>query len=419
MAEAEPASRVRYLAEMRAGVLAGTGLLLGLISLGCGKPAREPEVSVPAPPPGFGARREGAFQAYIEAAEIAEREVPTMLGRVSFTPGQRRQVLVKLASALRLIERADSERFFFAYEPPAIGQPMPWRSAWRMLGRAMAWQIEEDLSAGRREQAIRRLALLTTLGARLAQGDAADLSLGLTMIDDGRRAIRPALATLGAGELGLLAERIAARMQVLESVKSTAANERLRMQASIAELADLAKKNDPKAFRAKLDHFGPELGRFLSRLEAGALQQLFVRLQTAADAEASRFDRQANTPPGERDQAERRAFRLNGEQLAAQLLLGTVDPALALRDRTLARTRLLILTAELLRGLKAGKGLPKDLPAVDPQLTIDPYSGKAFVYESDGRDFRLYSVGADLRDDGGLTDPGGLAPDLTLEPDEG
>jgi hypothetical protein len=48
-------------------------------------------------------------------------------------------------------------------------------------------------------------------------------------------------------------------------------------------------------------------------------------------------------------------------------------------------------------------------------VRTDPYSGRGFVYRVDGADYRLYSVGADIKDDGGETDETYTAPDLMLE----
>ena len=36
------------------------------------------------------------------------------------------------------------------------------------------------------------------------------------------------------------------------------------------------------------------------------------------------------------------------------------------------------------------------------ELPVDPFSGNPLIYRADGDDFILYSVGTDLKDDGGV-----------------
>jgi hypothetical protein len=91
------------------------------------------------------------------------------------------------------------------------------------------------------------------------------------------------------------------------------------------------------------------------------------------------------------------------------------DPLLALNDQTLARTRLLILNAELIKAFKLKAAYPTSLAAFDPAIKTDPYTGADFRYRSDGTDCSVYSVGANLRDDGGETDESFTTPDLKLE----
>jgi hypothetical protein len=91
------------------------------------------------------------------------------------------------------------------------------------------------------------------------------------------------------------------------------------------------------------------------------------------------------------------------------------ESLLAVRDESVARTRLMILEARILAMVKSGQSAPEDLSRFDKDLTTDPYTGQEFVYHSAGTEFTLYSVGEDLKDDGG-DDPG---KDLTLEADSG
>jgi hypothetical protein len=87
-----------------------------------------------------------------------------------------------------------------------------------------------------------------------------------------------------------------------------------------------------------------------------------------------------------------------------------------MEDSTLARTRLLIIEATILQKVKSGDSAPKDLSEFPAPIRTDPYSGDQFIYRADGKDYRVYSVGADFRDDGGETDWDTYStPDLKLE----
>jgi hypothetical protein len=93
----------------------------------------------------------------------------------------------------------------------------------------------------------------------------------------------------------------------------------------------------------------------------------------------------------------------------------TGRPLLEMDDRTVARTRLLVLTSDLVRMGKVVRSYPRDLRSFPADVKADPYSGKAFLYRQDGAQFEIYSVGKNLRDDAGDTDETFSTPDLRLE----
>jgi len=99
----------------------------------------------------------------------------------------------------------------------------------------------------------------------------------------------------------------------------------------------------------------------------------------------------------------------------AMAFFGIGKPILAMNDATCARTQLLILECVLMSRAKSDGRTPDDLRGFTRSLTIDPYSGQPFVYRTDGKSYRLYSVGSDLVDDNGDTDESFSKPDLTLE----
>ena len=74
------------------------------------------------------------------------------------------------------------------------------------------------------------------------------------------------------------------------------------------------------------------------------------------------------------------------------------------------RTLLLLIEALVLQEAKVKGSAPLKLPP-----TLDPFTGLPLLYVPKGRDFLLYSAGADGVDNGGETDETYSRPDLLLE----
>jgi len=101
------------------------------------------------------------------------------------------------------------------------------------------------------------------------------------------------------------------------------------------------------------------------------------------------------------------------------LLRGMVAPVpyarMAVRVESQRRATVLVTR------LKAYRQLQGQYPAAlaelgEDEFAIDPFSGRQFVYQRVGNDFRLYSVGANLVDDGGVHDRRGVQADLCFWP---
>ena len=88
------------------------------------------------------------------------------------------------------------------------------------------------------------------------------------------------------------------------------------------------------------------------------------------------------------------------------MLLPAFDRTFARRDSAIAQLRL----AEVALLLKACKGERGEYPEslaeleefVGRELPADPFSGGPLVYRREGAGFLLYSLGANLEDDGGV-----------------
>src|SRR5262249_51781472 len=88
----------------------------------------------------------------------------------------------------------------------------------------------------------------------------------------------------------------------------------------------------------------------------------------------------------------------------AQIFAPVFSQAFDRFDHIDARNRL-ILCALAIRAYRLKHSrLPISLNdlGLDPSLIVDPYTGRPLIYRMQGSDYLLYSVGPDLKDDGGV-----------------
>jgi hypothetical protein len=99
--------------------------------------------------------------------------------------------------------------------------------------------------------------------------------------------------------------------------------------------------------------------------------------------------------------------RMSADALLA-LLAPSIVTAQTAEDRATARRRLLVIGCALAVYRAEHGELPASLEALTPALLeevpLDPFGDQPFIYRGTGEGgFRLYSVGQNLKDDGGAT----------------
>jgi hypothetical protein len=101
--------------------------------------------------------------------------------------------------------------------------------------------------------------------------------------------------------------------------------------------------------------------------------------------------------------SERQPVPMPYSPIAARFALGPVEASDNF-DETDTRSRLFLLLLRI-RSYHLRQGhLPAtlDVLGIDPSLTKDPFSETSLIYIPQGADYLLYSVGLDLKDDGGV-----------------
>jgi hypothetical protein len=394
-------------------------LALGLfsaLSIGCGrKPdaefmtwAQAPQVYAPQP------GSSNAFDDYALAAQRAEQLGGTNLDRVNFFPGHRIAAEKDLGQVMQQVSAATSKTCEFRFTPAKPFEDRPYVRGWRLIGRIYAWRVEDACKAEDFDKAISNAVTGTKFAMDLTGGDAVQASLGLAIADDIRKAIAPNLDKMDSAHLMLVADGMTQALARRADPAKTIANERQNMLLAVQTVQDAYKSNDLKQLQTQL---GPSAKDGLDYLEALHSQNSQKALDFfrgfAAEAETLAAHATTNAALPTKDRTKPELPKERPWKRIARHFFGTLQPLLAMEDETLARNRLLIVTSRL--RAEAKKNIAPTIDGLDKSIAIDPYSGKPFVLHSDDTEFSVYSVGADLKDDGGETDTSFTKPDLELE----
>ena len=361
------------------------------------------------------ANSENAFDAYALAAEDAERLGKSSLDRVFFFPDQKTTVIKEIASCVKEVTRATKLNCEFKFVPHKPFKPVPYQAGWRLIGRVYQWNTENACTAGDYDTAITNMVVGTKFGFDLTGGGATDASLGLAIANDLRRAIATYLSKMSPSQLDRLARGIKDAMMRKPSITDTLKNEHENLLQSIQFVQDSLKGEDLKPLQTNLGPDVNEAIRFMDQIRSNPKKRnaFMEELAKACEEEFSSVQHDTSLPYSKRTKS---TTEVNGQwKKLPKHILGTTRPLIEMNDASVARTKLLVLYAEILKLGKEGKPYPESLDVFTKDLTIDPFSGGSFLYHADQAEFSLYSVGKNGRDDGGDTDETFTFPDLRLE----
>lgn len=395
--------------------------LIALACVGChgGPPPEFPDWVSRFASPAQHADSSNAFSDYVRAADQAEKDGGRYLDMVSFYPGQREKAEELTAGALNLLVSTSSRKCDFEFSPVSPFAAPPHQRGWRILGRDLVWRIQEAVRAQDYDKAVYNAVIATKFGYDISGGGATDASLGLAIVDEARQAIAPSLGNMGAGQLGSLADGITKALESKPPLSVTIEHEHQNMLEGVQTIQDAYRANDFENVLKNLGgdcHTPVEFLQDLHRKDTTKRPEYFQSFASEADEDVKYMETLAALPVAQRSTVP--APKLKPDRpwrKFAKHFFSSLPPLLQMNDATLARTRLLILEASILRQVKATGSAPKDLSDFAQDLRTDPYSGVNFVYGSDGADYHVYSVGENLQDDGGDTDETFSQPDLKLE----
>lgn len=391
---------------------------LGFVLAGCGSKVAPPYPVWASPPPRSDIRGTGTmFDCYASAALKVQADASQYTTRVFFTPDRKKAAIEKVEPALAMVIQGTKlpSEFKFSAQPPF--EANPYQPGWQLLGKVLVWRIEDAVEQNDGAKAVSLTLTATQFGFDLCGGGATDASLGLSIVDEARRAIAPALERFQSSDLLALAAGIEAAMKRRPPIVTTIRNERENMMMAVQTVQDAYRD---QTLNSLVKELGPDVQSAVDYLDglrpkdAKSRPAYFEGFVAEAESEVRNTESAAQQPTAKRQKPDKRTEERPWRKFAKQFFR-TLMPLLALNDATTARTRLLVLEARALAQVKRANLAPKDLSFMSSDVATDPYTGDPFVYRADGDEFRVYSVGSDFRDDGGDTDESFTSPDLKLE----
>lgn len=359
------------------------------------------------------------FDRYCFAAAEAEKSLNEgEISQVNFTRQTKKNTLAKLGSALSQLDSGVGSMSKFEFRPtPPMTMPT-YSAGWRILGEAMIWRVEAAVESGNLVGAASAFSKACRFGFDLAQGDAANAVLGFHIVDEARKALVPALPKMDAATLRTVAAGARAGLLSMPSLESCLRNESENGLLAIQYWQDRYQKGELKKLNEDFKKGVSDLVKHLENTKPNSQgRERFFRLLDEARKTELKNELERSASPACTRMDYPKMTSADGGKLVltwSQFFLRSGRTVITLADNTLARTRLLVIYAEL--GAEARTGAPpKDIASLAREISTDPYTGKRFVYRTNGQEFECYSVGQDGRDDSGQSDATNSYPDVRLE----
>ncbi|MBL8048471.1 MAG: hypothetical protein JNJ45_07305 [Chthonomonas sp.] len=397
----------------------GSWMILGLVTLvGCSRsgppvyPTWSPQL--PQYEPRDGA---GGFDSVCLAGQGVEESLDgKQLSKFNFTDRDKELYSAKVAPQTERMIAALAENPRYEFRPtPPLERPK-FVGGWRLIGESLIWRTEAAVKAKNPAEAVRMFTGAARFCRLMMQGDANTAQMGLHVLDGSRAALGPALVSLGASNLQKLVTVVEETCSAPSFTDAALKNESAQALAALQFFQDAYAAQNWKRLEDNFETVGRDASRLLKAMEPTSSKrvELFDKLKERIDTELSWQLARAAVPAAKRPQYP----KLGGGEFG-RLWISTFGMAgrgvITSADTTLARCRLLALTAHMQALASQKQPLPRDLSALPKWLRNDPVSGVEFVYRTNGVEFDCYSRGADGRDDLGRTDEPGLNPDLRLE----
>lgn len=370
----------------------------------------------PAPPFQPRPNSGNAWDEYFLAANLARRATEKFSDRADLRDIEEGPYLSRVQNSLGIASRASSLPCTATFVPHDPFKPRLEHEGLTAIGRGFGLQIKRAGSSGSAREATNPLIAAHRMSNHLSQGDVQDALIGYWIASNARENAADLIDKLDAGSLNAIGNAILASLADAPEPRVTLENEHKNMLLGVQFVQTAHQtKNYTLLSTAFYKQAAPAI-EYLENLRPQDRPQYFDDFAAESQLFIDFAIKTADQPAAEREDFIK---TLSGERPWKRFSQHIFEPTLsflAARDRHIARSRLFALTCFAIAAGKSTGKAPADFSAWPAEASLDPFSGKPFPYQRAEREFKIYSVGTDGRDDGGDTKGRGLDPDLTIEP---
>lgn len=294
--------------------------------------------------------------------------------------------------------------------------PDPNASAWRLIGWGFVWKVQTALAGKNFTIAVHDYLVATRFGYDLMGGDVQTATLGISIINESRKAIAPYYRQFSSKDLFTLYAGLTTQITKFEGRKSAIENEQARMLLGIQFIQDAKQKNDYKLLQTTFGRDAKQAIAYLKNLTDDKRSAYFESIAKETREFVDYWTQNIDKPMAERDTWKESPESKVWIKLTKPFAAGVPSFA-TMSDFAICQTKIFAISAYALANSKSNKVAPISLKSVNPKVSLDPFSGKHLIYSSSGPEFKVYSIGQDLTDDGGESDESDQEPDIGIETD--
>lgn len=389
-----------------------------LLCAGCSESAPDEVTDLTPKPRPTLAGESASFIEGSAAAREALRAVPDrLLLDAKYGPTQKKEIIAALSGPEAKLERSLRGPWARAYQASAVDQVSDEVKGWNWLSRSLDWQSQEALEQQNWPLAAAKSLTAIRFGLRLTTGDCFEAVGGLTTAEIHASRLAPQVSQMGPKTLTAVSLGIQDALKGMADPEVTLSNEMDRISTTLQALQTACRSD---GYKGMLPIIGPtshdgaawirsnkkKLGWFFRafRDECADLSTEYV-----AASSGKEFDEDIFKPRSKRWEGVTRPWR----DMTPQIMAGHEAYRKA-RLGVTARLRLLAVTCAVEAKLKQEGKVPRNLDFLPESLRKDPYGEGDLAYRPGEVTYRLWSVGPNGVDDGGLTDPGTVILDMGL-----
>lgn len=390
-----------------------------LLCAGCRNSAPEEIVDLSPRPQSLGFEESPSFVEAVKAGESALEAVPSELRLHStFGPAQKRKIIASLAPAEVRLARSLSGVWTRRFEPYPLDEIPSSVQGWNWLARSLDWQSQEALNQQNWPLAAQKSMTAIQFGLRWSSGDCFDAVGGFAVAEAHALRIAPAIPQMGPRTLEAFSSGVQAGLKSLANPEVTLANEQNRLALTMQQLQTACRKDGYDGMRPII---GPSShdGAAWVRNNKSRLGWFFRSfLEECQRLSGEYVDYSLGAKPFDPDIYDQGAERWEGilrpwKDMTPHAMAGHEAYRKA-RLSVVSRLRLLAASSAIEARLKKEGSVPKDLSFLSESIRKDPYGSGDLAYRPGTVTYRIWSVGPNGVDDGGLVDPGAVVLDMGL-----